>query len=96
MRVSLGLLALWIVVPFTAAGAASNEAAQPAGTSPAANCPRTAAQVAADKAPYRGQKLVPHKLTDLPPATTYMAVYRRIDGCEAPLTMADYRNPRRR
>ena len=28
--------------------------------------------------------------------TTYMAVYRQIGGCEAPLTMVDYRNPKRR
>jgi hypothetical protein len=39
---------------------------------------------------------VPKKLTELPPATTYMAVYRHIGTCEAPLTMAEYRNPRRR
>jgi hypothetical protein len=39
---------------------------------------------------------VPKKLTELPPATTYMAVYRHIGACEAPLTMAEYRNPRRR
>jgi hypothetical protein len=83
-------------MPFAAASAASNQNAQPSGTSSAANCPQTAAHVAAEKAPYHGQKLAPHKLTDLPPATTYMAVYRRIDGCEAPLTMADYRNPRQR
>ena len=37
---------------------------------------------------------------DMQPTTegqpAYMAVYRKIDGCEAPLTMVDYRNPRRR
>ena len=35
-------------------------------------------------------------LAKLPPAQTFMAVDRRIAGCPAPLTMSDYRNPRRR
>jgi hypothetical protein len=35
-------------------------------------------------------------LTKLPPAQTFMAVDRRINDCPAPLTMSDYRNPRRR
>jgi len=35
-------------------------------------------------------------LSKLPPAETFMAVDRRIGGCEAPLTMVDYRNPHRR
>ncbi len=43
---------------------------------------------------YRGQPLKPQELTKLPPAKVYMAVYRRVDGCEAPLTMGEYRNPR--
>ena len=45
---------------------------------------------------YRGPRLAPRKLTELPPATTYMAVLREIGGCDAPLTMVEYRNPRRR
>ena len=45
---------------------------------------------------YRGEPLAPQKLTELPPATVYMAVARHIDGCDAPLTMVDYRLPRRR
>jgi hypothetical protein len=40
--------------------------------------------------------LKPRKLTELPPATTYMAVFRHIDGCEVPLTMVEYRNSGRR
>lgn len=42
------------------------------------------------------KRLVPQKLTQLPPATTYMAVERRIDGCRAPLTLSDYRRSNRR
>lgn len=44
---------------------------------------------------YRGQPLTPRKLTELPPATAYMAVERHIGGCDAPLTMVEYRNPGR-
>lgn len=38
--------------------------------------------------------LQPRKLGELPPATAYMAVYRTVDGCEVPLTVADYRRNR--
>lgn len=56
------------------------------------SCPPTAL----DQAARRGGKLMPRKLTELPPATTYMAVWRHVGGCVAPLTMVEYRNPRRR
>ena len=36
------------------------------------------------------------RLGELPGAQTFMAVDRRIDHCPAPLTLTDYRNPRRR
>ena len=62
----------------------------------APNCPRTTRYLADKSGHYRGQPLAPRKLTELPSATAYMAVYRRIGGCEAPLTVVDYRNPRRR
>jgi len=45
---------------------------------------------------YRGKPLTPKKLNELPPATGYMAVYRHIGGCEVPLTMVEYRSPKRR
>jgi hypothetical protein len=46
---------------------------------------------------YRpGEPLKPRKLTELPPGVAYMAVFRHIGACEAPLTMVDYRNPRAR
>jgi hypothetical protein len=44
----------------------------------------------------RTKALTPHKLTELPPGKTYMAVYRRIDGCEFPMTMVEYRTQGRR
>ena len=61
-----------------------------------AKCPHTTSYLADKSGLYRGKPLAPRKLTELPPATAYMAVYRTIGGCEAPLTMVDYRNPRRR
>lgn len=60
------------------------------------NCPRTSSYLADKSSMYRGAPLAPKKLNQLPPGTTYMAVDRRIDGCEVPLTMVEYRNPRRR
>ena len=58
----------------------------------AAQCPHTSSYVAGESSTYRGQRLSPRKLTELPRGTAYMAVYRRIGGCEAPLTMVDYRS----
>ena len=65
-------------------------------TAPNSKCPRTSTYVADRGGIYRGAPVVPRKLNQLPPATTYMAVYRHIGPCEAPLTMVEYRNPRRR
>lgn len=59
-------------------------------------CRPTSPYVAEKSGVFRDQRLQPRKLTELPPATSYMAVFRHIGGCEAPLTMSDYRNPRRR
>jgi hypothetical protein len=56
------------------------------------SCPRTTNYYAWQ----RGKSLKPHKLTELPPAIGYMAIFRHIGPCEAPLTMVDYRNARRR
>lgn len=58
-------------------------------------CPPTAAQIVAKKI-EDGRPPAFHKLTELPPATTYMAVERHIGGCEAPMTMVEYRTGRRR
>lgn len=60
------------------------------------HCPRTTGQLVDRKGFDPGLPLTPRKLTQLPPATTYMAVYRHVGTCEVPLTMTDYRNPRRR
>lgn len=59
------------------------------------NCPRINTYLAENSGAYRGKPLAPRKLGELPPATVYMAVYRRVGGCEAPLTMSAYRNTHR-
>jgi hypothetical protein len=82
--------------PAAAAAGASVQAKHTTEPSSASQCQRTTSHLAGKAGIYRGPGLAPRKLDELPPATAYMAVYRRIDGCEAPLTMVDYRNLRRR
>ncbi|NUQ18576.1 MAG: hypothetical protein HOP95_09015 [Sphingomonas sp.] len=95
MRVAAALFVVSVLAPVTASVAAPVESARATGSSSASHCPRTTSYLADNIGVYRGQPLTPKKLTELPPATAYMAVYRHIGGCEAPLTMAGYRNPRR-
>lgn len=92
MRLVPILLALAIATPASAADLTPN---RPAAT-PAPHCPQIARYLANANGLYRGAPLAPRKLTELPPATGYMAVYRTINGCEAPLTVADYRRTERR
>ena len=73
--------------------------AQPTANMPVVNptpqsavCPETPMSMARKQ----GDRLKGVPLNKLPPAQTFMAVDRRINGCPAPLTMIDYRNPRRR
>jgi hypothetical protein len=49
----------------------------------AAKCPRTTRYYAW----LNARPLQPHKLTELPPANAYWAVYRRIGGCEVPVVV---------
>lgn len=75
--------------------AASTSAAtvhRPLNDSANRNCPRSSAYYAWQ----RDRPLVPRKLNELPPATTYMAVLREIGGCDAPLTLIEYRRAGRR
>lgn len=97
MRVLAILLAMAVALPGAEASAADIKA-KPATPPPSASrCPPTVNDYLAQQMNrYRGPRLAPKKLTELPPATAYMAVLREIGGCDAPLTMADYRNPRRR
>lgn len=81
---------------FAVALAAASASAVPEAPTTSKVCHRTTSYLAGGSRLYRGQPLTPRKLTELPPATTYMAVYRHIDGCEAPMTMAEYRSQGRR
>lgn len=92
MRVPAALLMLTLSVPATAADAPNPLRSKP----PGAICPRTTSYLADQAGVYRGPGVTPKKLTELPPATAYMAVYRVISGCEVPMTVTEYRNPRRR
>jgi hypothetical protein len=85
---------------FEVALLAASAAAQPARDMPVvdplpegAQCPETPMSLAR-KMGKRPPTAIP--LSKLPPAQVFMAVDRRIAGCPAPLTMIDYRNPRRR
>jgi hypothetical protein len=97
MRVPAILLATAIVLPGGTASAADIKVKLDPPAPAARRCPPTVNDyLARQMNEYRGPRLAPKKLTELPPATTYMAVLREIGGCDAPLTMVDYRNPRRR
>ena len=91
MRVLAALVMLIISVPAAAAGPDAK-----ATKDVAADCPQTTSYLAEQSGLYRGKPLTPRKLTELPSGTAYMAVFRHIGGCEAPLTMVGYRSPRRR
>ena len=94
MRVAAALFVALVFTPATASVAASATGARAAGPTSNSNCQRTSSYFADRTGAYRSGPLKPRKLAELPPGTAYMAVYRHIDGCEAPLTMAHYRNPR--
>jgi hypothetical protein len=95
MRVLAVFLILAASSPVVAANPGSGTG-QSAVSNGKFQCPRTTSYLAETGGLYRGQPLQPRKLTELPPATAYMAVFRHIGACESPLTMAEYRNPRRR
>ena len=100
MRLVAASIALILWVPATAADnphAILQESAPKARAATAdPHCTPTRSYVAETGGIYRGQKLMPKKLTELPPGTTYMAVFRHIGGCEAPLTMVEYQRGGRR
>jgi hypothetical protein len=96
MRVPGALFALTILVPVSATAADGGQGAHTSTAASTSHCQRARPYVAGSGGAAPGQRLAPRKLTQLPPARAYMAVFRQIGGCEAPLTMVDYRNPRRR
>jgi len=80
--------------PPQAASPALAQEANQLGAVAGEQCRRVTSDKAQEGIDWRGESLQPRKLADLPPAQGYMAVYRVVDGCEEPLTVADYRRGR--
>ena len=89
-------LLLLVVAALIAAPSAAAEPVKAPPASPKANCPRTTGHYASKDSMYRGDRIAPKNLTELPPGIGFMAVYRTVNGCEAPMTMVEYRTGRRR
>jgi hypothetical protein len=95
MRLLFPVLALPLLVP----AATSAQTLAPAVESPentaqpiaatGSNCRKTTSYHA-ELGSWRGDPVAPRKLTDLPPAESYKAVYRTVNGCEEPMTVAEY------
>jgi hypothetical protein len=83
---------LLFIVFLSAASASAPRAQDIPAAEPAKvrkQCPETPMSLAR-KLGKRAPRAVP--LNELPPAQTFMAVDRRVDGCPAPLTMVQYRS----
>jgi hypothetical protein len=77
--------ALIALIPASAGAVAAPGALRPVhglAQSPP-NCPRTTGYYAWQ----RGEPVRPHKLTELPPANAYAAVFRHIGRCEVPVVV---------
>jgi hypothetical protein len=79
MRLLLLAAAAMIAAPSGAAPVKSPQAKAPAS----AICQRTTSY----QAVFRNNSVQPQKLTELPPANLYAAVYRLVNGCEVPLVV---------
>jgi hypothetical protein len=105
MRLAMMLFVLAVSAPAASAGPVPAQAPTPAVTLPVArnpiasgtadNCPRTTSHYAGKGSVYRGEPVAPQRLTELPPAIGFMAVYRTVNGCEVPMTIVEYRTGRR-
>lgn len=70
-----------------AATAQPNRAGDMPIINPNAPAPAQCPPISRYEAMKRGGKLMPRHLSELPPADVYKAVYRRIDGCVAPIVV---------
>ena len=94
MRLLLPVLALPLLVP----AASFAQPGPPLVQSPrdfararsATECRKPSSYQANGGSAWRGGPITPKKLTELPDATSYKAVYRIVNGCEEPLTVAEY------
>ncbi|QNM81769.1 hypothetical protein H8M03_06760 [Sphingomonas sabuli] len=55
-------------------------------------CRKAEAAKAESGPAWRDTPVTPKKLTDLPDANSYMAVFRTVDGCEVPMSVVEYRS----
>ena len=95
MRLLLPVLALPLLIPAatlaeTPAAVASSPNSPSFFVAPGSNCRRTTSHHADQSSAWRDEPVTPKKLTELPPAESYKAVYRTVNGCEEPMTVAEY------
>ena len=100
MRILLVAATALLAQASSAAPADSQRSAPPQARTPSVvkplamakkECRKPTSHHADSVSAWRDKPLTPRKLTELPPATSYMAVYRTVDGCEEPMTVAEYR-----
>ena len=89
-------VAIVLLIGVAAPAIAADRPSPDRGSATLSHCPRTTSYLANGNGLYRGPPAIPKKLTELPPATGYMAVYRQVGGCEVPLTVVEYRRGQRR
>jgi hypothetical protein len=95
MRLPIIVVAAFaIAAPAASAGPTPAPAVENFGAIAKDAC-RKPASYQAGPSVHRGKPEQPRKLTELPPATAFMAVYRTINGCEEPMTVIEYRTGRR-
>ena len=96
MRLLFPVLILPLLVPAastaqtTAPLVQSPENSAAAAAAASSTCRKVTSYHADVGSAWRGDPVRPRKLTELPPATSYKAVYRLVNGCEEPLTVAEY------
>ena len=96
MRLLFPVLALPLLVP----AATSAQTPAPTVQSPentarpiaatGSNCRKATSYPAQGGMAWRDDPVTPKRLPDLPPAESYKAVYRTVNGCEEPMTVAEY------
>jgi hypothetical protein len=95
MRLLFPVLALPLLVPAATSAQTPAPAIQPpnesvpvpAGTN---HCRKASSYRAELGSVWRGENPPPRRLTELPPAESYKSVYRTVNGCEEPMTVAEY------
>ena len=96
MRLLFPVLALPLLIPAATSAQTPAPVVQTPQINPRAftgtndKCRKTTSYRADLGTAWRGESPPPRKLTELPPAESYKAVYRTVNGCEEPMTVAEY------